>query len=408
MVSSAPCRRRDYARRGALYSLVGIALLATMGACRRAPKPLGPAAEMVDGRATNETRALFANLRLVAHDHVLFGHQDDLAYGVHWAAEPGRSDVKESAGDYPAVYGWELGRIEHASPANTDDVDFARMRRWIQEGYRRGGVITLSWRMSNPATKDTASDSTAAIASILPGGARHAAYRRSLDRVAGFVASLRGRNRAGNTTEIPVIVRPFPDMNGSSQWWGAGRATTEQYKQLWQFTVGYLRDRKKLHNILWAYSPVPTAGLAGHYFDWYPGDSWVDVLGVDEYFVSPDGSRTMADQRDTLAAHLRWLAGTAAARGKIAALTETGYLTVPDSAWWTQTLLPALHADSAGTHVAWALIGRNATVTPRGDAPFFAPYRGHGSESDFVRFHGDPLTWFERDLPDLYTAPAQR
>lgn len=362
----------------------------------------------MDRRATTETRALFANLRVIARDHVLFGHQDDLAYGVHWSGEPGRSDVKESAGDYPAVYGWELSQIENAIAANTDDVAFAQMRQWIQEGYRRGGVITISWRMTDPVAKGSASDSTAAIASILPGGARHADYQRSLDRVAGFVASLRGRNRAGNTTEIPVIFRPFPGMNSGEHWWGAVRATTDQYKQLWQFTVGYLRDRKKLHNILWAYSPQASDGLAEHYFDWYPGDAWVDVLGVDDYFASPGGARTMAEQRDTLAAHLRWLAGSAASRGKIAALTETGYLTVPDSAWWTQALLPALRADSAGTHVAWALVGRNATVTTRGDAPFFAPYRGHASEPDFVRFHADPLTWFERDLPDLYTAPAQR
>src|SRR5512142_841504 len=145
-----------------------------MGACRRAPKPLGPAAEMVDHRATNETRALFANLRLVARDHVLFGHEDDLAYGVHWAGEPGRSDVKESAGDYPAVYGWELSQIENASAAKIDDVDFARMRRWIQEGYRRGGVITISWRMTAPAAEGGFPGGAAAIASILPGGTRDA------------------------------------------------------------------------------------------------------------------------------------------------------------------------------------------------------------------------------------------
>ena len=41
----------------------------------------------------------------------MFGHQDDLAYGVGWKYIPGKSDIKEVTGDYPAVYGWELGRI---------------------------------------------------------------------------------------------------------------------------------------------------------------------------------------------------------------------------------------------------------------------------------------------------------
>jgi len=33
---------------------------------------------------------------------------------MEWAGNtfPGRSDVKDVTGDYPALYGWELGRIE--------------------------------------------------------------------------------------------------------------------------------------------------------------------------------------------------------------------------------------------------------------------------------------------------------
>ncbi|MDX1676122.1 MAG: hypothetical protein R3314_15105, partial [Longimicrobiales bacterium] len=56
------------------------------------------AAELVDDRATPATRALFHELRRVAPDHVLFGHQDDLAYGVEWWAESGRSDVRDVTG----------------------------------------------------------------------------------------------------------------------------------------------------------------------------------------------------------------------------------------------------------------------------------------------------------------------
>src|SRR5690606_29483666 len=68
---------------------------------------------LVDPDATAETRALFVNLRMLAPDHVLFGHQDDLAYGVTWKREDGRSDVKETAGSFPAVYGWEIGDFEN-------------------------------------------------------------------------------------------------------------------------------------------------------------------------------------------------------------------------------------------------------------------------------------------------------
>ncbi|MGA1465879.1 MAG: hypothetical protein ACO363_09125, partial [Balneolaceae bacterium] len=52
--------------------------------------------------ATPKAKALARNLEHVRHEAILFGHQDDLAYGVEWLDEPGRSDVKEVSGSYPA------------------------------------------------------------------------------------------------------------------------------------------------------------------------------------------------------------------------------------------------------------------------------------------------------------------
>ena len=151
--------------------------LAALAGCAAAPSGApAPSAERggpIDPNATAETRALFFNLRRLARQHVLFGHQDDLAYGHDWVAEPGRSDVRESSGSYPAVYGWEVSGIERSSPKNIDGVDFDRMRGWIAEGYRRGGVITISWHLDNPLTGRNAWDTTSAVAAILPGGARH-------------------------------------------------------------------------------------------------------------------------------------------------------------------------------------------------------------------------------------------
>jgi hypothetical protein len=126
--------RRSRARGGRLQRARG-------GARRRRPAARAAPARLARRRRQGdaETRALFVNLRRLAGDAVLFGHQDDLAYGTRWRADAGRSDVQETAGSYPAVYGWELGDLERGAPANLDGVDFARMRGWIVEGYRRGG-----------------------------------------------------------------------------------------------------------------------------------------------------------------------------------------------------------------------------------------------------------------------------
>jgi mannan endo-1,4-beta-mannosidase len=47
----------------------------------------------------------------VSGKHILFGHQDDLAYGIGWKSIAGESDVKRITGSYPALFGWELGNI---------------------------------------------------------------------------------------------------------------------------------------------------------------------------------------------------------------------------------------------------------------------------------------------------------
>ncbi len=77
---------------------------------------------IVDRKATTETVALYNNLKKRLNKGFMFGHQDDLAYGVGWKYQDGRSDIKDVTGDYPAVYGWELGDLEIDKPVNLDSV----------------------------------------------------------------------------------------------------------------------------------------------------------------------------------------------------------------------------------------------------------------------------------------------
>ncbi|HEY0778558.1 MAG TPA: glycosyl hydrolase [Gemmatirosa sp.] len=351
----------------------------------------------VDPRATPETRALFVNLRRLAGHGVMFGHQESLAYGFTWVAEPGRSDVHDVTGSYPAVYGWDVSTLfAHGprDPGGTARVD--RMRGWIAEGYGRGGVITMSWHLGNPVTGRDAWDTTAAVAQLLPGGASHDVYRAKLDSVAAFFRTLRARGRDGREALVPVVFRPFHEMSGGWFWWGRRHATRDEYVALWRYTVGYLRDSADVHNLLYAYSPDVFASQAD-YLDRYPGDGYVDVLGFDDY----QSVRSPA-LRDTLVRRLHDVVTLADARGKVAALTETGVEAIPDSLWWTHTLLPALTADSLTRRVTWALVWRNANNERDRHNHFFAAYRGQASAPDFVRFHNDPFVLFEDELPDLY------
>jgi len=124
-----------------------------------------------DRKATKETINLYRNLKRLAGKGIMFGHQDDLAYGVGWKYVPGKSDVREVTSDYPAVYGFELGRLELGHTVNLDSVPFDKMKEYIRAVYDRGGVVTLSWHLNNPLTGKTAWDPAAGtVTSILPGG----------------------------------------------------------------------------------------------------------------------------------------------------------------------------------------------------------------------------------------------
>ena len=369
-----------------LGALCAALLLAACASLPEGPRP-------VDGRATAETKALFANLKRLSEDHVLFGHHDTLAYGVKWAGEPGRSDVREVAGAYPAVYGWDVSRLfRRGAPDVPDAGRAAQLKAWVLEGYGRGGVATFAWHMPNPVNDTDSWNTARAVDAIVPGGRLHEDYKAKLDTVAGFFAGL----RAPDGTLVPVIFRPFHEHTGSWFWWGRDHATVDDFKALWRFTVYYLRDVKGLRNVLYAYS-TDVFDSEADYLERYPGDEYIDLLGFDDYH-----SVKTPETRDLFVKRLALLSKMARERGKLAALTETGVETVPDPDWWTGTLLPALKAPEVGGGIAYVLVWRNANDATDRKNHFYAPYTGHPGAADFVRFKEDPFVLFEDELPPLY------
>lgn len=330
-----------------------------------------PAAPASDPEATPQTRALYRNLFHVAEKGVMFGHQDDALYGHDWKYEEGRSDVKDCSGDYPAVFGWELGGLETGAENSIDDVPFSLIARQIAACYQQGAVNTLSWHPHNPESGATAWDSktTTAVKSILPGGANHAEYLRWLDRLAGFFGAL----KAADGVPVPVLFRPFHEHTGTGFWWGEAQCTPDEYCALWRFTVGYLRDVKGLHNILYVYSPDLFRDAA-HYMERYPGDEWVDVLGLDAYHRPEDWDFLAGGER-----MLSTLQRLGREHGKPTAFTETGLEGIPDPKWWTEWLLPVV----CDKGLSYVLVWRNAHDRPD---HFFGPWRGHTSEADFRAF----------------------
>lgn len=352
-----------------------------------------PAAAPIDSGATAETRNLLANMRRIARTRTMFGHQNTLAYGYGWTGEPHRSDVRDVTGSFPQIYGWDVMDIFVAGDAHRlDAAKAARLRGFVQEARARGGVNSFSWHMPNPVKNSDAWDVTPAVKAILPGGTLHDRYKAQLDIAADFFRSLVD----AQGKPIPVWFRPFHEQTGAWFWWGKGNASPEDFKALWHFTVNYLRDTRGVHNLLYAFSTDVFDDETG-YFQFYPGDDYVDLLGFDDYHsIETPATRTVFVRR--LEDVARW----ARARSKLAALTETGLEALPDPHWWTGTLLPGLTASADTRAISYVLVWRNANPANDRKEHFYAPYPGQKSAADFVRFRRDPGIAFEGDVGDLY------
>lgn len=336
-----------------------------------------------DKKATKETRELFNGLQRLQGAGILFGHHDDTGYGVNWKLDPDSSDVKNVVGAYPAIYGWDLAKIEHDSTRDINRIPFSLQRERVEEAYRRGGINTFCWHMDNPANGRTAWDTTQhSIAGIIPGAANHEAYKQYLDKAAAYLNSLKGKDGE----HIPILFRPFHEFTGSWFWWGKRENNPEEFKTLWKFTIDYLRDKKKLHNLLIVYSAADFRSEAD-FMEHYPGDNYVDMMGFDDYCLKDiPGFQKGLDRKLVL------LDMIAAKHHKLSCLAETGYQNIPQADWWTKVLLPII----SKYKLTYVLTWRND-----GFDQFFAPYPGQISADDFEKFYKDNHMIFQDKLTPL-------
>lgn len=342
-----------------------------------------------DKNATPETVNLYQNLILLQEKGFLFGHQDDLAYGVKWRYEDGRSDIKDVTGDYPALYGWDLGGIEHQKSNNIDGVPFKKMKNWIKEIYDRGGVSTISWHMDNPLTMKNSWDTTpGSLRSILPNGEKHQLYLSWLDQAAQFLGNLKG----SDGKKIPILYRPFHELTGNWFWWCKNNATPEEFKEIWRFTIHYLRETKKLNNLIIVYNTADFKSKE-EFLEYYPGDDVVDVLSFDKYqYTNPINDSSFITEVQN---QLKIMNEVAVEHQKPMAIAETGYEQIPYENWWTKTLTEAI----GNYKISFVLLWRNhGWQEQEKKMHYYAPYKGQLSEKDFIEFYNSPKTFFQKDI----------
>ncbi|MEO7587483.1 MAG: glycosyl hydrolase, partial [Arachnia sp.] len=424
-------RNRPHQRGRGVLAMAAAAALVVSGAIgasmsqsvAHAAPPEPGIANIVDTSATPETKSLWSYLNGTRGEGVLFGHQGDLDNGVTFSTPDGvKSDVHAGTGDYPAIMGIDTlsleGSVGPGKPTNTDAQNVAAVANGIKQAHSVGAIVTFSTHINNFVTGGSFSDSSGRVVShILPGGDKNATFNAYLDRIAATAdASV---DAEGNL--IPIIFRPFHENTGSWFWWGAAQTTAGEYKELFRYTVEYLRDTKGVSNFLYAFSPNGTfAGDSSLYLATYPGDEWVDVMGYDRYEGNNDAADSDAWIAGTLV-DLRMLSDLADEHGKIAAFTEfgrNGERTIKEtgnkSLNFYSDLLTAMKNDPKAKRMAYMLTWQNW-----GMDQFYVPYPAFGSTPehemfpDFKAMYDDPYSVFASNIPsdaltrDVEAAPAQ-
>ena len=346
----------------------------------------------------------------VRGDGILFGHQHTTSYGLTFTGADGiQSDVKNLTGDYPAVFGWDTlilqGDEAPGSASNTTAQNIAALDDYIAKAHALGGINTLSAHIENFVTGGSFYDTTGdTLRAVLPGGAKNAELNAYLDNIAA--AADGARDADGNL--IPIIFRPWHENAGSWFWWGAAFGSPGEYKELFRYTVEYLRDLKGVSNFLYAFSPG--SGFGGNteqYLRTYPGDEFVDVLGLDAY----DGTGSQAFL-DGLVTDLGMIADLADAKGKVSAFTEFGVTggvgtsgASPEQ-WFTK-VLDAIKADPRASRSAYMLTWANFDA-----GQHFVPVTGDALLPDFQAYAADPFTLFAGEVTGAFdrtvdTTPAR-
>lgn len=340
---------------------------------------------LVDEEVSYSTRKLHKKLSLIADKGIVIGHQDATSYGIKWTYVPKtkiyNSDIQKVVGDYPGVYGFDIGHVELNNNKNLDLIPFEDIRNLIIDAHSKGGIITISWHLDNPVTDGNSWDPTPAVKQILPAGKQRDKYKLWVNRLADFIKSLKYKGK-----KIPIILRPYHEMNGSWFWWGGDNCAPLDYVALWKDIVHLLRDTHQVNQILYTFSPNKL-GENDQYLDYYPGDDYVDILGIDIYDFN-----NSEDYIKSLVNDIGVMSKLAKEKKKLYAFTETGLEKIPTQKWFSEVLFPSIK----DTGIAWVLFWRNGR-----ESHHYVPYPGHASEKDFKYFAEMPEVLFLNDINQL-------
>lgn len=232
----------------------------------------------VTPNSSEEATELLNYLYSISGRYTLSGQHDQPIFGSAYYQL-----VYEVTGKYPAVKGMDFGFSE---PNTLDGINYRQ--RTVDEAIRyhkEGSIITLMWH-AVPPVKDEPVLFRGDIQSeltkqewhdlLIPGTEINLRWQYQVDVIAFFLKQLRDAH-------VPVIWRPYHEMNGKWFWWGQ-KPGEDGYMKLYRMLFDRLVNYHKINNLLWVFNANEITGSHVHpYSDFYPGAEYVDILATDVY-----------------------------------------------------------------------------------------------------------------------------
>jgi len=217
-------------------------------------------------------------------------------------------------GKYPALWGSDF-ILSGTNDLGQNIVNEA-IKKW-QDGY----IITLMWHQGRPIDNPPYGWKESVQGKLTdaqwnelltPGTALNKKWLAQIDVIAGYLKQLQDAH-------VPVLWRPYHEMNGVWFWWGNKKGENGITK-LWKMMYDRYTNYHHLNNLIWIWGANGIRDIpldeAYTYKDYYPGADYVDVLGADVYHFDYE----QKDYNELLQL----------AHGKLIALTEVGELPKPE------------------------------------------------------------------------------
>jgi len=183
---------------------------------------------------------------------------------------------------YPAVFGQDFG---FSYPGYWDGINYRQ--RIVDEAivrHNEGFIITIMWH-AVPPTMDEPVTFREAIQSdltdeewqdlITSGTELNERWKSQVDVIAWFLKQLK-------YAKVPVLWRPYHEMNGAWFWWGQ-KPGDHGYKKLWSMMYDRYVNFHGLDNLIWVYNTNEFKEGVDPHDTYYPGDEMVDIVATDVY-----------------------------------------------------------------------------------------------------------------------------